>query len=333
MRRLPVYFLMDISDSMVGEPLQAVQNGLAAVAATLRSDPYALETVHISVIAFAGKARELVPLTDICLFNPPVLPVGGGTSLGDGLELLMRSIDKDVRQTTADKKGDWKPVIFLFTDGAPTDDPSAAIEKWNKRYRKNVTLTAITFDDNADVAALERITDNVLTLKDITAESFKEFFRWISASLKVSSIAAADGREGRELPARSINLEKAVRKEIIDERFLLIPVKCSSARKLWLGKYSRNGGRGWKLVGAYPVDEENYRAFGGGSAAGEIDLVNTDRVPECPVCKSSVGVFKCAACGQLGCWNENMDGNCPWCGTKIGEIRQVDSLNVNRSRG
>ena len=53
MRRLPVYFLVDVSESMVGEPIQQVENGMRQIVQELRTDPYALETAFISVIAFA----------------------------------------------------------------------------------------------------------------------------------------------------------------------------------------------------------------------------------------------------------------------------------------
>ena len=41
MRRLPVYLLLDVSGSMRGEPIEAVNQGIAILADTLRTDPYA----------------------------------------------------------------------------------------------------------------------------------------------------------------------------------------------------------------------------------------------------------------------------------------------------
>ena len=114
MRRLPVYFLIDVSESMVGEPIVQVQNGMRQIIQELRMDPYALETVYVSVIAFAGKALSLSPLTELFKFYPPVLPIGGGTSLGKAMEFLMDDIDKNIQKTTLEIKGDWKPIVFLF---------------------------------------------------------------------------------------------------------------------------------------------------------------------------------------------------------------------------
>ena len=65
MRRLPVYFLLDISESMVGEPIRQVEEGLTTIVRELRSDPYALETVWLSIIGFAGKPMRITPLMEL----------------------------------------------------------------------------------------------------------------------------------------------------------------------------------------------------------------------------------------------------------------------------
>lgn len=76
MRRLPVYFLIDVSESMIGDPIRQVEDGMAAIIRELKTDPYALETVWVSIIAFAGQARTLVPLQDVISFYPPRFPIG-----------------------------------------------------------------------------------------------------------------------------------------------------------------------------------------------------------------------------------------------------------------
>lgn len=46
MRKLPIYFVLDTSESMVGEPIHAVEKGLVTMLSALRKDPYALEMAH-----------------------------------------------------------------------------------------------------------------------------------------------------------------------------------------------------------------------------------------------------------------------------------------------
>ena len=82
MRRLPVFLVIDVSESMAGDNLRSLQDGIARLIKTLRTDPYALETAYLSVIAFAGRPKTLTPLVELVAFYPPRLPLGSGTSIG-----------------------------------------------------------------------------------------------------------------------------------------------------------------------------------------------------------------------------------------------------------
>lgn len=128
MRRLPIYFLLDVSESMAGDNIRLLNQGLESLVKSLRTDPHALETVFLSVIVFAGKARTLTPLVELSSFYPPRLPLGSGTSLGLVLDHLMNEIDRTVIKTTSEQKGDWKPVVYLLTDEA-TDQADASIKE------------------------------------------------------------------------------------------------------------------------------------------------------------------------------------------------------------
>ena len=117
MRKLPIYLLLDTSGSMHGEPIEAVKNGVDMLVSTLLSDPYALETAYLSVITFDSAAQQLVPLTELPKFQAPQLQAAGCTALGGALALLAQRIDTEVTTTTAEQKGDWRPLVFIMTDG------------------------------------------------------------------------------------------------------------------------------------------------------------------------------------------------------------------------
>ena len=187
MRRLPIYFLLDVSESMVGEPIEQVQEGIAMIIKELKTDPYALETVWISIIGFAGKSKVIMPLQDVITFYPPKIPIGSGTSLSKGLEELMSSLDKDIVKTTFERKGDWKPIVFLFTDGVPTDDSEKAIQRWNTNYRSKCNLIIISIGDNTNFNLLGRLSDQVLLFNNTDTNAYKEFFKWVTASIKATS--------------------------------------------------------------------------------------------------------------------------------------------------
>lgn len=69
MRRLPIFFVLDCSESMIGENLKKMNDGLTTIISDLRRDPHALETAYISIIAFAGVAKTIVPLTEVVSFT------------------------------------------------------------------------------------------------------------------------------------------------------------------------------------------------------------------------------------------------------------------------
>ena len=75
-RRLPVYLLIDCSESMIGEGITAVRSGLSQMLQVLRQDPHALETAWLSVISFGAKAELLAPLTEITELQEPILRLG-----------------------------------------------------------------------------------------------------------------------------------------------------------------------------------------------------------------------------------------------------------------
>ena len=83
MRHLPVYILIDTSGSMKGEPIESVKVGLSDMIATLRQDPYALETVCISIITFDREVNQILPLTELADLQIPniITPDSGPTFL------------------------------------------------------------------------------------------------------------------------------------------------------------------------------------------------------------------------------------------------------------
>ncbi|WP_290235080.1 TerY-C metal binding domain-containing protein [Bacteroides acidifaciens] len=345
MRRLPIYFLVDVSESMVGTPIEQVQEGMRTIIQNLRVDPYALETVFVSIIAFAGKAKVLSPLTELYKFYPPTFPIGGGTSLGAGLEALMNDLDTSIQKTTLEQKGDWKPIIFLFTDGNPTDNYQAAFRRWNEKYRKHCSLIAVSLGDNVNVLTLAQITNDILLLKETDAESFSKFFKWVTASIKTTSMSVSEQNtdEVKLAPTTGINLEKVnpnEHKGTVDENFVVLHGRCQTTKNDYLVKYAKRteplpglemfNAMDFKLVGAYPIDKESYAALSAGTRT-KINTMELVGVPTCPCCGNQHGVVVCE-CGGIFCVGEQSHNECPWCGMK-GELGSGGPEGMDITRG
>lgn len=189
-RRLPVYLVLDTSGSMGGEPIESVRNGLTLLVQALRKEPQALETAYISVITFNSSAQQVVPLTDLFSFQEPTLDASGATALGEALELVANKISSEVVKTTAENKGDWKPLVFIMTDGEPTDEWQRGAESL-KKAKPIVVACAAGY--NANTELLKNITENVLELKSATSQDIKAFFKWVTDSIKQASIKVNTG--------------------------------------------------------------------------------------------------------------------------------------------
>ncbi|MFO0240827.1 vWA domain-containing protein [Gemmatimonas sp.] len=194
-RRLPVYILADVSGSMQGTPIESVKSGIRQLHRDLLGDPQAIESAYLSVLTFSNLAQQLVPLTEVAMFNPPDLVASGSTNFGDGLRLLLESFDREIMRTTAEQKGDWRPLVFILSDGAPTD-VDWPVYAQQLRERRPANIIAVACGDQADVEVLKQVTEIVIQMQDMSPDAFKAFFRFVSASVKQTSAkvgAVADG--------------------------------------------------------------------------------------------------------------------------------------------
>lgn len=185
MRRLPVYLLLDTSGSMTGEPIEAVKNGVQMMVHSLRQNPQAIETAFVSIITFDSEAKQLIPLTDLASFQTVDLKAAGTTALGAALSLLADKLETEVTKTTLEQKGDWKPIVFIMTDGVPTDDWQAGFQKL-KAVKKGL-IVGCAAGNNADDKVLKEIADQVVRLSNTDADSIGKFFQWVSASIATTS--------------------------------------------------------------------------------------------------------------------------------------------------
>lgn len=185
MRRLPVYILIDTSGSMKGEPIDSVKVGLVDMIASLQMDPYALETACISIITFDTQVKQILPLTELENLQLPeiTIPDSGATFMGAALKLLCDSYDKEVNKGTKEQKGDWMPLLFVLTDGKPSDIQAYYEATIVVKQHLFTNIVAYAVGPKAKTEPLKMLTENVFTLDTMDSNSFKKFFQWVSINV------------------------------------------------------------------------------------------------------------------------------------------------------
>lgn len=177
---------------MRGEPIHSVNVGLQAMLSALRQDPYALESVHLSIITFDIEAREYLPLTslDQVKIGEIHVPEAGATFMGAALEMLIQCVDRDVKKNTKDAKGDWRPLLFVMTDGSPSDAHAFRQAIPEIKARNFGLIVACAAGPKAKQEILHELTDRVVTLDTMDSSAFAGFFKWVSASVSIGSSSA-----------------------------------------------------------------------------------------------------------------------------------------------
>lgn len=321
-RRLPVYLLLDCSESMAGSAIEAVKEGVNLIVNEIRCNPIALESVWLSVITFSRNAKQNVPLTDLINFKIPKLAVRPGTSLGAALRLLIQCIGKEIVKTSATEKGDYRPIVFLITDGQPTDNWKEAIQELNQfKEPKIANIYAIGCGLDVDTNVLQEISDIVLLMQEITPETIHKLFVWLSASILTASSSINVKYE-----EQSINLEdlpECISDKIPEQmqitnglsRQVFLHAKCSKTKKPYLMRYRlHSSGQYYDPVSSHPLEEFEK---GDETFFSNIDTSLLRGIPKCPYCGNlSAGL---CSCGTILCTAENFEDSmqCPGCNAQL----------------
>ena len=262
----------------------------------------------------------------------------------------MHELRTNIVKTTYEIKGDWKPIVFLFTDGVPTDDSKAAINEWKQNWQKTANLVAISFGNETDTQLLGELTENVLHFKNTNTQSYKEFFKWVTDSIKTSSISVESSSTGFELAKldgdtiSKIDLTKQTNNgNYVDDNFVVLNGKCQNTKRPYLMKYRKVlvpssfagiqlATKSYRLVGAYPVDNNYYDL----SDTNDFDTkVNSEELigaPTCPCCGNQFAFAVCV-CGKIHCIGDEEISTCAWCGNQGTYGSGEDGFDVNRTQG
>jgi uncharacterized protein YegL len=342
-RRLPVYILLDCSESMVGEGLAAARRGIGSILSRLSVNPQALETVHISIIGFSGRVKVLLPLTALPDAVMPPVKLGNGTALGAALELLAARIRDEVTRRDRVQRGDWRPIVILLADGRPTDD----FERSLKLYKDTIGDLVANFyvvgcGEDADLRSLSKISDILLKAESMEAGVLDRLFFWMSETLTEAS-RSQDDRGGRAmLESLPIGVTVVDAKHLPDDSAVAdfyLRALCGAKRRPFIMHFkwddSEETYKAHRSHALSPDDIEPDQDAGAGEA---IDISIVSSPPACPYCGMDKYVICGPECGTISCAGgvrqvpEGFSHTCPKCEVEfsVGKGAGATSLRVRR---
>lgn len=124
------YLLADASASMSGQPIEAINLALPEIHDAIATNSLVAEKTRLGIVSFNSEARVLLPASNLA--NIHVLPniqAEAATSFGNAFKTMRSQLEIDVRTLKEDGYRVYRPAVFFFTDGQPTD------KGWRKHYR------------------------------------------------------------------------------------------------------------------------------------------------------------------------------------------------------
>ena len=152
------------------------------------------------LLLFDSQARQIIPLTELMSFKEPEINAGGATALGGALNVLIDCVNSEVRKSTETQKGDWRPLVFILTDGSPTDVETFREAAQRIKGMKAANIIACAAGSNANTSYLKEITESVLMMNTLSAGDMAQFFAWVSDPSKCPQDIGCQASAPIELP-------------------------------------------------------------------------------------------------------------------------------------
>jgi uncharacterized protein YegL len=161
---LHAWLLLDTSASMAGAPLEALKQAMHLLCGTFISR--SKQSMKVGVISYESAAQEIASLGDVHSFEMPKLEPGGASNLGRAFRLVSDKLSESESS-----------LIYIFTDGEPTDDWDIAIGGLKKKIKK---CFVVACGPNASITTLEPKVDRVFRVRELTPDLLFETFRQYS---------------------------------------------------------------------------------------------------------------------------------------------------------
>jgi uncharacterized protein YegL len=180
-------FVVDVSGSMEGDPIDMLNQGLQDFHRDISNDSTLANRLEVAIVEFNDRIAVMQQPSIAENFTMPFLKTKGTTRLVDGVReaLSLVGLRKDWYKQTGQPY--LRPWVILITDGAP--DAGQDIAGLSKEIREGVDKKRFVFLSlgvgNADMSVLTNISHPTMPPLLLKGLKFADFFKWVSASMSI----------------------------------------------------------------------------------------------------------------------------------------------------
>ncbi len=180
-------FVVDVSYSMSGAPISALNQGLVDFHHEITNDSTCANRLEIAIVEFSSNVDVLQQPALVENFTMPLLQTKGSTALVDGVRAGLQLVDTRKSWYKSTGQPYLRPWVILITDGAP--DGGQDVNGLSQEIRKGVQDKKFVFlaigVDGADMSVLNQISSPDMPPAQLQGLKFADFFKWVSASMSV----------------------------------------------------------------------------------------------------------------------------------------------------
>lgn len=213
----PFVFLIDTSGSMgsmiKNRPIDKVNRFLHNLPHDLES--HMLEAIDFSVIEFNSSARVVREFGEMTFDEDHQLLAGGATMMGEAICMAYQMLAERRRYYKIRGYRYFRPVIFMLTDGASTDD----LKRAENIVADNLTKTSFWSAGivGCEVEQLSSLSKNCLFI-DIDTIDVDEFLEWFVLNIIGITMKGLSESRTEEMLFMSIpeGVYQIIRNDILD---------------------------------------------------------------------------------------------------------------------
>ena len=202
---MALIFVLDVSYSMDGPPINQLNAGLNRFKAEVCQNKQTRDILDVAIIEFNDSFEVVQNFVPIEYMSHMQLECGGGTKYTGAVREALRMAEERSRFYKRSGTEPFKPWVIMVTDGAPLDDiTQLANEVRAAQSSDKLRFIALGVGDY-DPRALALMTDVVFRME---GTDFTSFFDWVNKSMRSVSVTAPGDKP--KLPSLEGNIYRDV---------------------------------------------------------------------------------------------------------------------------